>query len=206
MHTTSNSVIGPYPLANNNRTPLSQHSSHSFAGVITHPTVCEHSCTASISTHHSDRKSTKAIAHTSPTSNEPSTAMTHKSSSQPHRTIRRHNTSPLSRHITTNKVVTTELSGIPKNALLTDGCNSFMSTAFTDTVDISSWHLAMLEITMPPDSHDHFTLMITATSSDGTQTTLTSQPLYPSSISLQLPQLLLQLRQRVTKLTLSLSE
>lgn len=105
--------------------------------------------------------------------------------------------------IATNKSLQTELSGIPDGALITDGNHTFMSTALTDSVDISNWNLAMLSITLPENNYDPFSITITATSPDNTQAVVSSQPLEAALLPSVLPQLLLQLRQRVTKLTLS---
>lgn len=105
--------------------------------------------------------------------------------------------------IATNKSLQTELSGIPDGALITDGNHTFMSTALTDSVDISNWNLAMLSITLPENNYDPFSITITATSPDNTQAVVSSQPLETALLPSVLPQLLLQLRQRVTKLTLS---
>ena len=76
-----------------------------------------------------------------------------------------------------SEVLTTELSGIPEGATLTDGANTFVSTAPDSVVDVSNWDLPALTITPPADSDADFTLTVTATSTDGTDTAVTTAPL-----------------------------
>jgi len=65
-----------------------------------------------------------------------------------------------------SETLTTEVSGIPVGATLSDGTNSFIATTGNTTADISGWNLSTLTITPPADSFADFTLTVAMTSTE----------------------------------------
>ena len=63
-----------------------------------------------------------------------------------------------------NSVQSLVVSGIPVGAVLTDCTNSFVATSGDTSVDVKSWDLSKLKITLPNDTN--FTLTVTATDQD----------------------------------------
>ncbi|WP_426199730.1 tandem-95 repeat protein [Pseudomonas sp. DC3200b2] len=62
---------------------------------------------------------------------------------------------------------TTVISGIPVGATISDGTNSYTSTATGDgTVDVSSWNLSGISLTPAANSSDTITLVVTGTSTE----------------------------------------
>jgi Bacterial Ig-like domain len=57
------------------------------------------------------------------------------------------------------------VSGIPVGAVLTDCTNSFTATSGETSIDVASWNLSKLKITLPNDTN--FNLTVTATDQDG---------------------------------------
>ena len=60
--------------------------------------------------------------------------------------------------------LTISVSGLPIGATISDGTNSITSTGAT--VDISGWNLSTLLVRPPQNSHDNFTLTVTATATE----------------------------------------
>ena len=64
-----------------------------------------------------------------------------------------------------NSVQSLVVSGIPVGAVLTDCTNSFTATSGNTSIDVKSWNLSNLKITLPNDTNS--TLIVTATDQDG---------------------------------------
>jgi len=71
-----------------------------------------------------------------------------------------------------NSIKSVLISGIPLNAVLSDGTHNFTATANSMSVDVASWDLSKLTIT--PANASNFTLTATVTEKDGDEDTSTA--------------------------------
>ena len=95
------------------------------------------------------------------------------------------------------------LSGIPSGATLSDGTKSVV-VADDGSVDISDWNLSSLSVQPPENSHDDFTLALTATATEasGDETTFTKTiPVTVNSVN-DLPEITITARAAETPVQL----
>ncbi|HEX5329235.1 beta strand repeat-containing protein, partial [Sulfuricurvum sp.] len=75
----------------------------------------------------------------------------------------------------TAQVLTTTIGGLPIGFVLSDGTHVFTATAGSTSVDISGWNQASLILTAPMNVYGTVALTVTATATDGSYTSSTSQ-------------------------------